>query len=378
MANDTLMNDCVIIGGGVIGLATALELRRRGATVTVVERGTAGAEASWAGGGLLLPLMPWDYEPAVTDLALHSAALYPEWTAMLAEMSGVDPEWRQSGMLIAGDPGIRAKQWCSEHNFPHAFVSARSKVPQLGVECEALWLPQVAQVRNPRLMRALAGAATRAGVEIREHTEALEFKIDDSSLVSLDTSRGVLQAGNYLVCAGAWSAAWLGVHAAGLPVKPMKGEMLLYRAQPGWLSAVVYDGRVYVIPRDDGHVLVGSTTEDRGFDKSLTPAARDRLAAQAQALLPELAQLPRIGHWAGLRPGSPKNLPIIARHPRFRNLYVNTGHFRYGITMAPASAQLCADLVIGGSAPQLYGWPDADAVASKKGDHPFRFAPSPP
>ncbi|HET8609240.1 MAG TPA: FAD-dependent oxidoreductase, partial [Burkholderiales bacterium] len=263
-------------------------------------------------------------------------------------------------------------------SFPHAFVSARSKVPQLGVDCEALWLPQVAQVRNPRLMRALAGAATRAGVEIREHTEALEFKIDDSDVVSLITSRGALQAANYLVCAGAWSATWLGVHAAGLPVKPMKGEMLLYRAQPGWPPAIVHDGSVYVIPRNDGHVLVGSTTEDRGFDKSLTPAARDRLAAQAQALLPELAQLPRIGHWAGLRPGSPKNLPIIARHPRFGNLYVHTGHFRYGITMAPASAQLCADLVIGGSAPQLYGWPDADAVASEKSNHPFRFAPSPP
>lgn len=365
MAGDTLMNDCVIIGAGVIGLATALELRRRGATVTVVERATVGAEASWAGGGLLFPLMPWDYEPAVTDLVLRSAALYPEWTARLAGVSGIDPEWRQSGMLVAADPGAHAEQWCAQHGFPHAFVSARSKVPQLGMECEALWLSRVAQVRNPRLMRALATAATQAGVEIREHTEALEFRIDDSNVASLTTSRGAVQAGRYLVCAGAWSATWLGAHAAGLPIKPMKGEMLLYRAQPGWLSAVVYDGSVYVIPRDDGHVLVGSTTEDRGFDKSLTPAARDRLATQAQALLPELAQIPQIGHWAGLRPGSPKNLPIIARHPRFGNLYVNAGHFRYGITMAPATAQLCADLVIGGSAPQLYGWPDADAVAER-------------
>jgi glycine oxidase len=358
-----LMNDCVIIGGGVIGLATALELRRRGATVTVVERATAGAEASWAGGGLLLPLMPWDYEPAATDLALRSAALYPEWTAMLAEASGTDPEYRRSGLLMVADPGPSGKQWCARQGVEHAFVSARSVVPQLGEEREALWLPQVAQVRNPRLMKALAAAAARAGVKILEHTEALELTVSNENVASLTTSRGPLQAAHYLVCAGAWSATWLGAHAAGLPVKPMKGEMLLYRAQPGWLPAIVYDGGVYVIPRDDGHVLVGSTTEDRGFDKTLTSAARDQLSAGAQALLPELAQLPRIGHWAGLRPGSPQNLPIIARHPQLGNLCVNTGHFRYGITMAPASAQLCADLILDGSAPRLYGWPDADAVA---------------
>ncbi|HET7634947.1 MAG TPA: FAD-dependent oxidoreductase, partial [Burkholderiales bacterium] len=209
------MNDCVIIGAGVIGLATALELRRRGATVTVVERGTAGAEASWAGGGLLFPLMPWDYEPAVTDLALRSAALYPEWTAMLAEASGTDPEWRRSGLLMLADPGVRGKQWCIQHGVDHAFVSARSVVPQLGEEREALWLPQVAQVRNPRLMKALAAAAARAGVNIIEHTEALELTVSGENVASLATPQGPLQAARYLVCAGAWSAVWLGVHAAG-------------------------------------------------------------------------------------------------------------------------------------------------------------------
>ncbi|MGH8599388.1 MAG: glycine oxidase ThiO [Burkholderiales bacterium] len=360
------MSDCIVIGAGVIGMATALELQRRGATVTVVERGTVGAEASWAGGGLLFPLMPWDYEPAATELALHSAALYPEWTAGLAEVSGIDPEWRQSGMVMLADPGPRGRRWCTQYGVPYEFVSARSIVPQLGADSEALWLPQVAQVRNPRLMRALAMAATQAGVEIREHTEALEFEIDGGGqVVSLTTSNGALRAKHYLVCTGAWTATWLGAHAAGLPVKPMKGEMLLYRAQRGWPPAIVYDGTVYIIPRDDGHVLVGSTTEDRGFDKSLTAAARDKLAARAQTLLPALAEIPRIGHWAGLRPGSPDNVPIIARHPHLENLYVNTGHFRYGITMAPASAHVCADLVLGEMtvAPEAYRWHAAGAAA---------------
>lgn len=342
-------SDFLIVGGGVIGLSSALELARGGATVTVLERGLCGGESSWAGGGILSPLPPWDYPAAVTDLTQLSCRLFPEWVGRVAEISGIDPEYRVSGMRVMPPfDAKKAAQWCANHDV------------RLEQDGEGLWLPDVAQVRNPRLMKALRLALERIGVRIVEQAEVTGVMSTKDRVERLDTTAGPFVAEHYVVAAGAWSKKLLGKQGVQLDIKPVRGQMLLYRAQPGMLQHIILQNGAYLIPRDDGHILVGSTLEDVGFDKATTEEARVALHARALGMLPQLAQAEFIQHWAGLRPAAPDNIPIIDRHPQLENLFLNSGHFRYGVTMAPASAQILANRLFNREQPfdvSSYDWP---------------------
>jgi glycine oxidase len=344
-----LNRDFLIVGGGVIGLSSALELAWQGAGVTVLERGACGGESSWAGGGILSPLPPWDYSPAVTDLTQLSCRLFPEWAARVADTSGIDPEYRVSGMRVMFPfDAERAVPWCASHGV---------RLEQNG---EVLWLPDVAQVRNPRLIKALRLALERMGGRIVEHAEVTGVVSTEDRVARLDTTAGPFAAGRYVVAAGAWSKKLLAEWGAQLDIKPMRGQMLLYRAQPGMLRHIILQNGTYLIPPDDGHILVGSTLEDVGFDKATTEEARIALHARALGMMPQLAEAEFIKHWAGLRPSAPDNIPTIARHPRLENLYLNSGHFRYGVTMAPASAQILANRLFNRGQPidvSSYDWP---------------------
>lgn len=338
----------IVIGGGIAGLASAWALARRGARVEVLERGELGRESSWAGAGILSLLLPWDYPAAVTDLARHSLALYPDWIAGIRAHATVDPEFRRSGMLIR--PPYDAARATPGAPLP-------AELAQYG---HGLWLPEVAQVRNPRLLQALREALGQAGVVIHDQVGAVALENRAGQVTAAVAGGRRWQAEQYVVAAGAWSAELLGPLAAGLPVYPVRGQMLLYRAAPGRLPCVVYQGGHYLVPRADGHILAGSTLEEAGFDKTPTEAARAELAAFVAGILPDVAAQGPIRHWAGLRPGSPGNVPIIGRHPELANLHVNTGHFRYGVTLAPASAEHLADLIAETPPkldPHAYTWP---------------------
>lgn len=341
--------DYLIVGGGVIGLSSALELARSGAAVTVLERGVCGGESSWAGGGILSPLLPWDYSSAVTDLTQLSCQLFPEWVAHIADMSGIDPEYRVSGMRVLPPFDVeRAAQWCTAHG------------ARLAMDGDVLWLPDVAQVRNPRLIKALRLALDRMDVRIVEHVEVTEIVSTQDRVGRLDTTAGPFAAEHYVVAAGAWSKKLLGKQGEQLDIKPVRGQMLLYRAQPGILPHILLQNGTYLIPREDGHILVGSTLEDVGFDKATTEEVKAALHVRALGMLPQLAQAEFIKHWAGLRPASPDNIPIIARHPQLENIFLNSGHFRYGVTMAPASAQILANHLFNRGQPfdvSSYDWP---------------------
>ncbi len=342
-------SDFLIVGGGVIGLSSVLELARQGARVTILERGVCGGESSWAGGGILSPLPPWDYPPAVTDLTQLSCRLFPEWVGRVAEISGIDPEYRVSGMRVMPPfDAEKAAQWCAGHGV------------RLEQDGEGLWLPDVAQVRNPRLMKALRLVLERMGVRIVERAEVTGIVPTEDRVGRLDTTAGPFAAEHYVVAAGAWSKKLLGKQGVQLDIKPVRGQMLLYRAQPGMLQHIILQNGTYLIPRDDGHILVGSTLEDAGFDKATTEEARVALHARALGMLPQLAQAEFIQHWAGLRPAAPGNIPTIARHPQLENLFLNSGHFRYGVTMAPASAQILANRLFNREQPfdvSSYDWP---------------------
>lgn len=357
--------DFLIVGGGVIGLSSALELSRSGARVVVVERGTCGGESSWAGGGILSPLMPWDYPAPVTDLTQLSERLYPQWVERIVEAGGIDAEYRKSGLLLLPEfDGERAMDWCRGHHVRIDPVRGRDVLPELGCDSRALWLPDVAQVRNPRLMKALRLALERSGVRIAEHVEVTGMAVAGERIVRLDTTAGPVAAERYIVAAGAWSGTLLGRLGARIDIKPVRGQMLLYKARPGMLRQIVLQNGIYLIPRADGHILVGSTLEEVGFDKATTGEAGKMLHSKALGLLPGMADAELVKHWAGLRPGSPENIPTIARHPQIENLYLNGGHFRYGVTMAPASARILANLISDRAQPidvSPYGWPPANS-----------------
>jgi glycine oxidase len=343
----------LVAGAGAVGCLSALEFALRGWQVTLVERGAMGREASWAGGGILFPLLPWRYGESVNRLALAGAARYAELSAELVAVTGIDPQYQVCGMLALPDfGGEMALQWCRAHA-----LAAE-------IRGEALWLPQVAQVRNPRLLQALRTRLKAMGVQILETTELAPLQAKDGRLASWRISDGrLLDADTFVLTAGAWSKNLLGEHALQLRHKPMRGQMLLYKLDSQVLPHILYHNDFYLIPRRDGHILAGSTVEDVGFDKSTTTDVAERLHAKAISLLPALACAQLVMHWSGLRPGSPDNVPVISRHPEFDNLYLNTGHFRYGVTMAPASAEILVRLVCGLPPPEgafAYPYPRDD------------------
>ena len=359
-----MSTDVVIIGGGVIGLATAHELLRRGVTVTVLERASCGREASWAGGGILSPLMPWDYTDAVTQLTQASVKLFPAFIESLKLKTGIDPEYQTSGLLaLSGNSSAHdtvAAAWCTHNAFPMKKIPAREIAPELACDELAMWLPSVAQVRNPRLLRALAQSIGLSGGNIVEQAEVTSWQIVQGRVEGVVTRQGKYTAANFIVAAGAWSGPLLGEHALKLDIRPVRGQMLLFKAEPGLLRTIILQDGFYLIPRQDGHILAGSTLEEAGFDKSATATAREALRTKANALLPALSEATLVNHWAGLRPAAPANIPVISRHPAIANLYLNSGHHRYGVTMAPGSAQLLANMLL--DAPQPfdvtpYLWP---------------------
>ena len=337
--------EIIVIGAGALGLVTAQALLQQGARVTVLERGSVGRESSWAGGGILSPLCLWDYPEEVTRLALRGMALFGDMAKTLHKTTGIDPEYLPCGMTVLQPFDMSfAKGWCAAHGVT-CFPSPIGGGIQDGGE--ALFLPDVAQVRNPRLLQALRARVEQLGGRIVEQCEVKEIVEGSGNVRHLATTLGDFRADAYIVTAGAWSKVLLGDHALKIDVKPIRGQMLLFKFDAPPLPYIVLQKDLYLIPRRDGHLLVGSTLEDVGFDKSTTDEARKMLLQRAIALLPALREMPVIKHWSGLRPASPGNIPIIGRHPYLHNLYINSGHFRYGVTMSPASVEVLLNTMNG-------------------------------
>jgi glycine oxidase len=347
------MQDVVIVGGGLIGMLTARELHLNGLKVILLERGQTGQEASWAGGGILSPLYPWRYPDEVNALAAWSEGQYESLCQCLWQESGVDSEWTLNGLLIVGgEEEAEARNW-AERWEATLEVLDKAGLEQyegaLGAEAGStgLWLPEIAQVRNPRLVRALRQSLERLGVEIREGTEATGLLIRNQIVTGVATQTGPIAAGRVVVAGGAWSGQILADRGVHLSVGPVRGQMILFRGRPGLLSRIVIWQGYYLIPRRDGHILAGSTVEYVGFDKSTTAEALKELCNIAHVLVPALKPLPIKSQWAGLRPGSPEGIPYIGEHSKLKGLYVNAGHFRNGIVTGPASARLLADILLG-------------------------------
>lgn len=356
------MLDCIIIGGGIIGMLTARSLLRRGYKVTVVEKGPFGQEASWAGGGILSPLYPWRYAEAVNQLVSVSHRIYPDLIEDLISVSGIDAQFSRSGLLILDVNDMdQATRWAERRgiNYIKLGAAAVEKMePALSINSQFnMCLPDIAQVRNPRFLKAIMRYLEVKGASMLADSEVITVDINDQRVHGVTTANGrKLEAKNVVVANGAWSGRLLQQTGMELPIRPVRGQMLLLQTRPDLLGKIVLQDNRYLIPRNDGRIVVGSTVENAGFDKSTTDLAFGELKQFAVERISKLHNARILRHWAGLRPGCGEGIPYIGPHPSVDGLYINAGHFRNGIVMAPASAELLAAL-INGEQPEIDSGP---------------------
>lgn len=346
------MSDCIVIGGGVIGLLTARSLHLAGLDVLLVERGNLGGESSWAGGGIISPLYPWRYSDAVNRLAEQSKTLYPELAAELQSESGVDCELLNSGMLYTDTDEFEVvRAWGQKWNQNLELITDRQMLeriePALHPDIEgAIWMPDIRQIRNPKLVQALRSSLQTRGVRCIEHAEVKDILSSGGKVTGVRTAEQELSADKVIVASGAWSGRVM-QGLGKIDVEPVKGQMLMFHGEPDQIRTMVLSQGHYIIPRRDGRVLAGSTLEKTGFEKQITDEATKTLSADAAALVPLLAELPIERQWAGLRPGTVNGIPYICAHSEIEGLYVHAGHYRNGIVLGPASAQLLTEIVLG-------------------------------
>lgn len=342
--------DCLVVGAGIIGMLTARELADAGLDVVLIDQGNGGGESSWAGGGILSPLYPWRYPDTVNRLAQWSQKQYPALAQSLLDETGIDPEFVDNGLLVleTAEQEIAAV-WASHFGVTWRAVNDAACLdlePALGRVVPSLWFPAIGQVRNPRLVKALRASLEQRGIRFFGQCRMTGLRKAGNRVRAVETPLGTITTGNVVIASGAWSGELLAMAGLELPVEPVRGQMILFRGPAGGVRRILLSEGRYLIPRRDGRVLAGSTLEHVGFDKSTTQEALASLRDSALKLMPSLADYTIEHHWAGLRPGSPEGVPFIGAHPAISNLFVNAGHYRNGVVLGPASARLCADIVL--------------------------------
>ncbi len=357
-----MVSDAIVVGAGLIGLGIAYELAKRGTSVTVLDRAEPARAASWAGAGMLAPFSEATPDAAMLALCRDSLALYPHFIEELRDRTGVDARYRAEGSLhIALDaPGLAllaAHAPAFSANGGEVTVLDRSAVlarePMLARDVAgALFVANEAQVDNRRLGRALYAACDALGVRF-EQADRVALEADRRRVRGVRTSRGFVAASTVVNAAGAWAGELDGVPPhARVPVRPVAGEMLALAVPAGAMRAVVWIGHRYLVPRDDGRLLVGATVEDRGFDARVTAGGAHALLDAALAAAPALASFAVVETWAGLRPASHDGRPYLGP-TALEGYVVASGHFRNGILLTPITARAIADAILAGDTAML-------------------------
>jgi glycine oxidase len=335
--------DVVIVGGGIIGLSLARSLRKHGASVLVVEKGEPGREASWAAGGMLAPIDPHS-PPLVQRFGLFSAGLYREFVQEIADESRMKVDFRHHGTIVFVPPDRASEAARVPGLRPLAQDELARLEPALETGGAAAFFLQEASVDPRELMAALLAAARHRGVEVAHGEAATGIEVEGGRATAVTAANTKFAAGAIVNCAGAWAAQ---VGPVQLPVKPIRGQMLsLIPARRDVLRHVVRSGECYIVPRSDGRVVIGSTLEDAGFDKRTDAATIQRLHQAATRAIPALAEARLHEDWAGLRPASSDDLPILGC-TAIDGYFAATGHHREGILLAPATARVMTELIRG-------------------------------
>jgi glycine oxidase ThiO len=331
-------SEIIILGGGIIGLATALELRLLGAEVRVLSADFKAATGH-AAAGMLAPQAEQIPPGAMLDLCLASRALYPEWVEQIRQISDLDPGYWQCGILAPRYTDVdREVDWLERS-------SIADRQPGLNPTIAGgYWYPADGQVDNRALIQALWVSCQSMGVKFQDGVRVTTIHHHDSKITHLDTTQGEMSAQHYILATGAWTQELLPI-----PVTPRKGQMLSLRVPSAQLTnlplqQVLFGEEIYIVPRRDGRIIVGATSEDVGFAPHNTATGVNRLLANAIRLFPTLADFQLDECWWGFRPATPDELPILG-HSVYANLTLATGHYRNGILLTPITAKSIAKLV---------------------------------
>ena len=329
-------SEIIVIGGGVIGLATAIELRLLGAEVTVLSKDFKAA-AGHAAAGMLAPQAEQIAPGAMQDLCLASRELYPDWVSKIEAISGVDVGYWPCGILAPYYTEHSGQDWLDTN-------SIHQQQPGLSESVVGgYWYPADGQVDNRALVRSLS-SASQVGINLRDGVEVTKIERRQGRVTHLETNQGDFSAQHYILATGAWSQQLLPI-----PVIPRKGQMLSVIVPSEQrdklpLQQVLFGEEIYIVPRRDGQIIIGATSEDVGFAPSNTLKGVKQLMTNAMRLFPPLQQFPLLETWWGFRPATPDELPILGTSTE-ANLTLATGHYRNGILLAPITAKLIADLV---------------------------------
>ena len=346
-----------VIGAGISGLMSALELVEHGCTVSIFDQNAAGQAASWAGGGILSPMYPWRYALEVNLLAQHAKPMYQHWNQKLQNITEVDFQIHETGMLIFDQDDFKiGLDYAEQHHQPYQTAKLlnqqqiQSINPRINTTFQsAIYFSQLANIRNPRLLQSIIGYLKQhPAVQWHEYQNICQLDIQNDQVQSIQSQKGQKYfADHFLITTGAWSQHWSKQLRLEIPIKPIQGQMLLFKSPENWLPTMCMNKVMYMIPRQDGHIVCGSSMLDIGFDTTCSSEIQQNIQAAVFAMAPELKQFPLVKQWAGLRPGSPDGIPYIGQVPHVENLWLNTGHFRNGLCMAPASAKLLRELILG-------------------------------
>jgi glycine oxidase len=362
MAQNCSTSDCLIIGGGVIGLSLAYELSGRGFSVHVLDQAEVGRGASWAGAGILPPSPTRGAVDPLDQLRALSHQLHSKWAVDLKNSTGIETGYKRCGGLYLArsaaesatlfaqqdlwiEHGIEAKPWTRELTCkaePNLRELLESQIVR------AIWyLPDECQIRNPWHLQALAAACRLRGVELQEHIsiECIEPTSDDG--VEAVAHGRSFRASVACICSGAWSRLLMDHMHIPTGIMPIRGQMVLYKTEKTLLQHVVNEGHRYLVARDDGRLLAGSCEEEVGYDVATTDSMIRQLRGWAESILPELRHAKIEKTWAGLRPGTFDGLPYLGQVPNLKHLYVASGHYRAGLHLSCATAEVMADLMQG-------------------------------
>ena len=331
------------MGGGIIGLSIAREIRKHGAEVLVVERGEPGREASHAAGGMLANC--GDETPAALQpLAQASADMYPEFAHELEDESGVNVDLRSNGTLLFPVPGHALDRITGASLLPRPLAELE---PGLNASGRTAVFLRERSVCPRALTQAALKAAKHRGVDVASGATVRSVDVLGGKVSGVTTDTTSYHAATVVNCAGAWAGQ---IRPVEFRTRPVKGQMVCF-AMPrrDALLHVVRSPEIYLIPRSDGRLLAGATVEEAGFDKRTVPETIQRLRRAAIVMLPALKQARVLEDWAGLRPGTPDSLPILGE-TEVPGYFVATGHFRDGILLAPVTARIMGGVVTGQAA----------------------------
>ncbi len=352
----SVKNDIIIIGGGIIGCSIAYFLARKGYKATILERGQPGEEASWAAAGMLAAQSEeaHNVQYKFADLCFTSREMYPQFITELESETGMKVDFRCTGSLfVAKDfqeasalTGLFKRQ--KEHGKPVEEVEPaelQKLEPAIKGKVEtSLFLPEDCHVDNRKLMKVLVAALHKLGVEIQTRTEVIGLDIRGNRVQGVKTLKGTISCGLVVLAAGSWSGLIDTGNKISLPVRPIRGQIVCLEMHPQPLHHLIHSTGCYLVPWPDGRILVGSTLENVGFNKDVTAHGVHQLLHAALEIVPGLAEARLTQVWAGLRPDTRDNLPILGKTP-VEGLIVATGHFRNGILLAPITAKLITELI---------------------------------